>query len=151
LFSFLFATQGSFYNALILCQSSLCILIHLKIETLFYMRYFPASIRFVYFFTSNVKELLKRVSFLWQFYLYSYLYANSDIVQNALFLRLNSICMPFICNVRELPKCIFSLPEVSLFSFLFLVSEIVQNALFLSLKLICILHNLQHKRATKTR
>jgi len=106
------------------------------------MRYFSASIRFVFLYISDVRELLQRIISLPQIFLFSFLFADLDIVFNALFFRLKSLRILYhlqhkrtsktryysakvffvflsFCGLRHRFKCSFSLPQIALYSLLF--------------------------------
>jgi len=127
------------------------------------MRYFSTSIRFVFFYICDIRELLKRVISLPKLSLHFYLFADLDIVINALFICLNSLCILFYLILKRASKtryfsadghslrlsefvlfsffhprktCVWS--QLFLYSFQFSHSDIVLFALFLSLSLHCI-------------
>ena len=130
------------------------------------MRYFSTSIRFVFFYICNIRELLKRAISPPQFSLYSHLFADSDIVFNALFLSLNSLCILIqlqhkrasythyfsakvlfvflsFCRFRYRFECVFSKLHFALYSFF--ICNVRKH-----LKRVISLY-LQLKKASKTR
>jgi len=172
LFSFVFADSDIVQNALFLSLNSLCILFSLRHKRASKTRYFSAkilisflpicrvrhlyfsaSIRFPFFLIWYTREFLKRVIFLPKISLNFYLFEDSIIVLNALFLSLNLLCILFhlkrkrasktryfsaivrlilgrnsilflsICRFRHRFKCFFSLPQITLYILLFATQE----------------------------
>ena len=137
------------------------------------MPYLSATIRFQFFFFCNIRELLERVISLPKFSLFSYLFADSDNLLNALFISVYSLRILFylqlkrasitrylaakgltvflsIWKFRHCFTCDISQPEFALYSYLYANSDIVLKALFLSLDSLCIPLYWRCKRASTT-